>query len=60
MNEPISEGEITINEKQIATEFTGIEATKVYEKTPYLVNLDQLLDTADEDAHWFFGVGGPA
>ncbi len=61
MKEPISEGKITIEEKQIATEPIGIEETKVYEKkAQYIVNLEELLDTTGEDAHWYFGVGGPA
>jgi len=60
MEEPISEGEITINNEPNVTESTGIEATKVFEKTTYLVDLEQLLSTGDDDAHWVFGVGGPA
>ena len=60
MEEPISEGEITVDGKPIVTESTGVEAIKVFEKTPYFINLEELLNTYDDDAHWVFGVGGPA
>lgn len=60
MEEPISEGEITLNGQPDVNESTGIEAIKVFEKVPYLVDLDALLNQSDDDAHWVFGVGGPA
>lgn len=61
MEEPISEGEITVEGQPIVDMSNGIvETTKVFEKTPFLVDLDALLDQSDDDAHWVFGVGGPA
>ena len=61
MEEPISEDEITPDAQSGAKEFTGIEVVlKVFEKTPYLIDINQLLDTGDDDAIWVFGVGGPA
>ena len=60
MEEPISEGEITAETKANVTESTGMEAFNVFENTPYLINLEELLNLDDDDTHWYFGVGGPA
>lgn len=62
MEESISEGEITFDGQPKATESTGREVSKVFDKNDTIfIDLEELLNSGDEDANWvYFGVGGPA
>lgn len=62
MEQPFSEGEITFDGQPKATESTEWETFKIWNKNEsYLVDLEELLTSGDDDAVWvYFGVGGPA